>query len=170
MIKLGIITRTRDNDGTFFIDDIPKNVNQLIENAEVFVGFSEGFAKKFIAEKFGKTGKGLFMKLKEINSAEDAVKYKEQAVFIDESNLKEPENYHSENEFVGFKAINKRTNEVIGIIVDELDLPANNVLVVKSDDKEYLIPVVPDFIDSVNKRLRIVKINPIDGLLNDLDD
>ncbi len=170
MIKLGIITRARDNDGTMYIDDVPKEISKFKDNAEVFIGYSEHFSKKYTLEKATKSGKGLIIKLKEINSSEDAVKFKEYAIFIEESNLIHPENLHSANQLAGYKAINKRTNEVIGIIEDELELPANNVLVVKSGKKEYLIPVVPDFIDSVNNRLRIVKINPIDGLLNDVDD
>lgn len=170
MIKVGIITRTRDNDGTLFIDRVPIEINKFKDNAEIFIGYSENFIKQFTIEKSIKSGKGLVLKLKEINSSEEAIKFKEYAVFVEESNLLNQDKLHSLTQYSGYRAINKSTNEVIGIVEEELELPAHNVLVIKKEDKEYLIPMVKDFIDSVNNRLRVVKINPIDGLLNDTDD
>ena len=53
----------------------------------------------------------------------------------------------------------------IGILVDMMSLPAHDVYVISnSNNKEVLIPVVPEFIESVDYDSQNVIISPIEGL------
>ena len=48
-----------------------------------------------------------------------------------------------------------------------MSLPAHDVYVLSNlDNKEVLIPVVPEFIESVDLNSKIVTISPVEGLLN----
>ena len=59
------------------------------------------------------------------------------------------------------------SGETIGSLVDMMSLPAHDVYVLSNlDNKEVLIPVVPEFIESVDLNSKIVTISPVEGLLN----
>ena len=49
--------------------------------------------------------------------------------------------------------------EKIGIVNDVISLPANDIIIVKKDEKEHLIPLIDDivkFIDIKNKKIEII--------------
>ena len=56
--------------------------------------------------------------------------------------------------------------EPIGELVDMMSLPAHDAYVISSNNKEVLIPVVPEFIYSVDVTASIVTISPVEGLLD----
>ena len=53
----------------------------------------------------------------------------------------------------------------IGKLVDIMWCPANDIYIVKNHDKEYLIPVVDEFIREINYKNKEIVISPIDGLI-----
>ncbi len=58
-----------------------------------------------------------------------------------------------------------RMVRVVGILADVLKLPANDVWVVRSGEKEILIPAVKEFIESVDEARKRIVIHVIEGLL-----
>ena len=53
----------------------------------------------------------------------------------------------------------------IGKLVDIMWCPANDIYIIKNHDKEYLIPVVDEFIKEINYKNKEIVISPIDGLI-----
>ena len=53
----------------------------------------------------------------------------------------------------------------IGKLVDIMWCPANDIYIIKNKDKEYLIPVVDEFIKEINYKNKEIVISPIDGLI-----
>lgn len=68
-------------------------------------------------------------------------------------------------EVIGFEVATVE-GQRLGIIEEVMDLPANAVLKVNEGDKEYLIPVIPEVIDTVDREGERIIINPISGLLD----
>lgn len=58
----------------------------------------------------------------------------------------------------------------LGIIKDVLTLPANDVLVILKDGKEYLIPALQSVIQKVDLESRTVEVDLPAGLLEEYDD
>lgn len=56
--------------------------------------------------------------------------------------------------------------ELLGKIVDIISSPANDVYVVQSDDKEVLIPAIPDVIKNIDIESGVMTIHLLDGLLD----
>jgi len=54
---------------------------------------------------------------------------------------------------------------VLGRVVDVLHLPAHDVLVVHDGAREVLVPAVPPFVQMVDAEHRVLRIEPIPGLL-----
>ena len=57
------------------------------------------------------------------------------------------------------------SDSYIGKLVDIIWSPANDLYVVKNNDKEYLVPVVDVFVKKINYKNKEIIINPIDGLI-----
>ncbi len=68
-------------------------------------------------------------------------------------------------ELVGF-TVKTVAGDVLGTVSEVMDLSSNEVLVVRSDERECLIPVIQDVIVEMNMDAQQIVIQPIDGLLD----
>jgi 16S rRNA processing protein RimM len=166
MIKVGIITNTKGFDGTLFIDSVPSYINSIKKDSIINVGFTKKFTHEYKIENINKTTNGFNIKFNGLNSKEDAIKLKEHAVFANENDIiKISSNKFNVSDLMGFDVINFDTGAVIGILSDEYSIPSNDIWIVKSNEKEILIPVADDFIKKIDHKNRLIKINVIPGLL-----
>lgn len=60
-------------------------------------------------------------------------------------------------------------NKVYGILTDVSETGANDVWHIKKDGTEYLIPAIPQVVDSVDVKTGIIKIRPLKGIFEDED-
>ena len=60
-------------------------------------------------------------------------------------------------------------NKVYGILTDVSETGANDVWHIEKDGTEYLIPAIPDVVDSVDVKQGIIKIRPLKGIFEDED-
>ena len=58
------------------------------------------------------------------------------------------------------------SGDYIGKFIEMISLPNHEVYVISNDEKEVLIPVVSEFIHSVNISDKVISITPVEGLLN----
>lgn len=68
------------------------------------------------------------------------------------------------HDIVGMNVLTEAGGQ-IGIVREVMQLPANDVWVVASGDKEILIPAIKEVIRSVDLQRRVVVIRPMEGLL-----
>lgn len=166
MIKLGIIKSTYGINGYLFLSNIIGiNVNK-VNFTKVNIGFSEKFSKTYNLEKLELNKKGYVIKLENIDTKEQAQELKGQAVFIEENAI--DENDYLSNPFIlkDFQVISNNDNSYVGIVDDFIINSVNNLLIVKSESGDVLIPLVSNFISDVDTEKQIVKINVIPGLLD----
>lgn len=165
--KIGNIVNTKGINGSLVVIEAPKNLF-LNKDCEVFVGFSENFIEKYIlAEAFYGSIKKTELMLKTIDSKEKAQKLKDKALFATKENiLKNNTDYIFYDELLDCKVYNIENNDLIGDIVQILELPANNVWMVATDRGELPLPVIDDVIKEIDINNKIIKIKLIDGLLD----
>ncbi|MCQ2472144.1 MAG: ribosome maturation factor RimM [Clostridia bacterium] len=60
-------------------------------------------------------------------------------------------------------------NKVYGILTDVSETGANDVWHIEKDGTEYLIPAIPQVVDSVDVKTGIIKIRPLKGIFEDED-
>jgi 16S rRNA processing protein RimM len=77
----------------------------------------------------------------------------------------DPEEYW-DHDLVGLAAVTT-SGEKVGEITEVLHLPAQDVLVVRRDDTEVLVPFVAAIVPEVDPRAGRIVIAPPDGLLDD---
>jgi 16S rRNA processing protein RimM len=68
-------------------------------------------------------------------------------------------------EIVGFHVRTTGGAEV-GSVVETIDTGSNDVWVVRTNEREILIPVIADVVRRIDRRTRTVIIEPLDGLLD----
>jgi len=139
-----------DSDGflsVFSYSDFPDRFQNL---KSVFIEIY-GVVRPFFVEDSAINGNKIFLKFRNFNSPDEASFLIGKKFFILPSELvklKDDEFYI--HDLVGSVVL--RNNKKIGVIEDVIETPANDVLVIISDDgEELLIPVVKSFVESFDQ-------------------
>jgi 16S rRNA processing protein RimM len=146
------------------LSDIPGYINiysysdfpdRFLNIKKVFIDF-DGEKKELSVQNVICTSNSFKMKFENFNSEEECGILLNREIFVDESNLISlPPGVFFIHDLIGSKVINN--NEILGEIVDVLQLPANDVYVIKdARNKEILIPALKKVIekfDPVEKKL-----------------
>ncbi len=107
------------------------------------------------------------MKIKGIDTVEDAEKLKNKFMYVsreESRDLEEGEFFISDMIGIDVYTID---GEHIGILDEVLQYAANDVYVIKGqEDKEYLIPAIMKFVPTIDMEERKMIIDPIKGMLD----
>ncbi len=106
---------------------------------------------------------------KDVDSIEDAEKLRGQVLFIKRDDAKLPEGRYFVSEIMGAQVFDADTNALLGVLTDVSPTGANDVWHIKKDEKEYLVPAIPDVIVSVNINTDTIVIRPLKGIFDDED-
>ena len=68
-------------------------------------------------------------------------------------------------DLIGFEVITN-DEDYVGILSDVIWLPASDAYVIKHHNKEILIPIIPEVINEVDFKNRLIIITTMDGLLD----
>ena len=156
-IKVGDIINTHGIKGELKIlptsdESFDRDINYYIEDLELQVEYSR-FHKNAVLVKF-----------KNYNNINEVLKFKSKSIYIKEEDLSDlEEDEYYVKDLVESKVINDN-NEEIGTLVDILEYEANDVYVVRSESREYLIPAVSEFILDIDTENKIIKVKLIEGM------
>ena len=107
------------------------------------------------------------MKIKGTDTVEDAQKLRNRVLYIDRDDVELDEGCYFVQDLIGLTVIESKDGKVYGKISDVSETGANDVYHIKDEDgREYLIPAIPDVIDSVDIEGGVMKITALDGLFD----
>lgn len=109
------------------------------------------------------------IKAKGVDTIEQAEKYRGTVIYIDRNDCKLEKGRYFVSDIIGADAYNLETGEFLGKLSDVSKTGANDVWHIKNNNKEYLVPNIPQFIKSVNIEEGKVLILPIKGMFEDED-
>lgn len=148
-------------------------VNPWCDNPEFLTRF-----KKFYLDNQGnselkvtssrKANNIVLMKIKDVNTVEEAMGYKNTIIYIKRDDAQIGDRYFIQ-ELIGCSAFHHESGELLGEITNVTQLPANDIWHIKKDGKEYLIPAIPDVVVSVNVAENKAILNPLKGIFDDED-
>jgi len=108
----------------------------------------------------------LVIKLKDIDSIEEAQKLRGQPMEIKSSQLQPlPEGQYYLFQVMGLKVWTTR-GELLGVVTEILTAESNDTYVVSGDRGEILIPAIEDVVKSIDPDKKCIIIEPIEGLLS----
>lgn len=99
---------------------------------------------------------------KNINDINEVLKYKGKNVYIDKSEIKE--NILFSEEYIGLEVY---SDHYIGKVEDILKNNIYDILVIRNNKKEYLVPNVDEFIENIDIENKKIIIKEIEGLINE---
>ena len=110
------------------------------------------------------------MKVKDIDTIDDALKYVGQVLYIKREDVKLEEGKYFVQDLIGLKVTDIETEEVYGTIKDVLKTGSNDVYEMKANDgKLVYIPVIPDIVKDRDFEKGVLFIKPMKGLFDDED-
>lgn len=105
-------------------------------------------------------------KIEGIDTPEDAEKLRNKILYMHRDDLELDENTYFIQDLIGVEVKDANTDIVYGKITDVMQTGANDVYVISGNDKEYLVPAIPDVIVSTDIDNNIMLIRPLEGLFD----
>ena len=133
------------------------------ELESVFLEFNQELVPFFFAEKGKLNGKKLIVKLEDV-SPEHASRFIGSSAYLPQEMLPTPKDGFYDKAILGFSAFNG--DKPIGVIEDVIENASQNLFVIENNQKEYLVPAVEAFIQSIDHTDKNVYLDLPDGLLD----
>jgi 16S rRNA processing protein RimM len=165
MIAVGRITRSVGLKGELNVALLTDSLQRFEKLKTVWIGTDESRAAKHAVAAARVTSSAVVLKLKGIDSRTAADSLRGQLIFVGTKDAIVPKKgSYFIHDIVGM-SVETESGEEIGSVRDVLQLPANDVWVVRGARGEILIPAIKDVIRSVDVQRRRVVIRPLEGLL-----
>ena len=116
---------------------VSKKINFWIKNSNNF--------DAYIIEKNNKSSRYYLLKFKNINNRDEAQYICDKKVYISRKDLPDRKGSYLVD-LIGF-LVKDKTNISYGKVIDIINLPTNNSLLIKYSNKEIMIPIIDDFIE-----------------------
>jgi 16S rRNA processing protein RimM len=103
-------------------------------------------------------------KLEGISTVEDAEKLRNKILYMHRDDLELDEDTYFIQDLIGMEVKDADTGFMYGKIADVMQTGANDVYVIKGEEKEYLVPAIADVVVSTDIDGNIMTIRPLEGL------
>ena len=161
-LVVGFLRRAHGVHGEMLMDlhtDFPE---RLRSGRKLFVGEEH---KPMILASARSHAKGMLVRLKGIETPEDAVRVRNQWVYVKTSEVPAlPDGQIYQHELFGFKVVDENENP-LGELVEIIETGANDVYVVRDESgKEILLPAIPSVILALDPARRFMRVHLLEGL------
>jgi len=164
-VTIGKITRVRGLKGEMVVVPFTDDPQRFLDMEKVTVAKDE-VCRQFPVEKAREFKGKVLLKLKEVESPEEAKKLVGGFIEIEEDQLvRLPQGSYFIFDIVGLEVVTT-TGERIGTVKEVISLPANDLYLVEGDEKLYLIPAVKQVVKGIDLEEKRMIIQPMEGLFD----
>jgi 16S rRNA processing protein RimM len=149
--------------GAVRLAPLSRYCEEYISEKPLFLGDSETSSKEIELLEKARDGKQVRCVFKGIDSRDEAEAIKGKYVFA--SVLIDDEINQISGDLIGYTVVTD-IGDIVGELIEILWLPVNDIYVIRNEDREILIPVIPEVIKSIYHDERAIEITPMDGLLD----
>ena len=150
LIGLGVIGRPRGLSGEVIYFPYNKKSSLPVKDMKVWLGKDLNSTRVKNVESVHFGGNSVILKLQGILSREQAEEIQSLVLFILRSQMPDTgEKEYYLTDLINCKVLDENKSQ-IGVVKDVLSLPANDVLVVNQEVKEYIIPLIEDVIKLID--------------------
>lgn len=107
----------------------------------------------------------VILELDGVDTVRAAAALKGRTVYVDRALVRRKEGRHLIRDLLGCAAVDDATGAPLGVLKDVLCLPASDVYVIDGENGEFMVPVVDEFVRSVDINGRVVRLRLIEGML-----
>ena len=158
LVPLGKIIKPHGVKGELKVFLYNDRSSTLKEGLYIWFKLDEKFVKYSVVNLRGVTKKNQILKIKEVDTFDKAMIISKKEFFVSRNDFEElDENSFYLNDLIGCDVFDEK-NQSLGKILDVLNFPANDVLLISYEDKEIMVPFVEDFILLFDLDNRLVKL------------
>lgn len=111
------------------------------------------------------------MKIKGIDTVEEAQKIRNRVLYIDRDDVELDEGCYFVKDLIGLKVVDADNGRVYGTLTEVSETGANDVYHIKGEDeKMYYIPAIPSVVAETDIEGGVMKITPLDGLFEGMEE
>ncbi len=163
LFAIAKVTRASGLNGEVRVRPLSRYFESYVEEKPLFIGLSKDMSREVRLEQKIGIGKKVRFQFDGVTSRDDAEALIGQYVYAEVTS--KDEIHWIAEELLGADIISNDGN-YIGVLSEILWLPNNDVYVIKSDNREILIPVIPEIVTHVDLGGGVIVITPMDGLLD----
>ncbi len=164
-VIIGRILKPHGIHGAVRVEPETYDPRRFHDLKRVYVGNEDHPLESFDIQRVQLTPKFVILTFKDVQSISAAEALKNRFLWIPrEETMPLPDESHYYFELIGM-TVETNSGEKIGTVKDVINYPAHYVFVVERGENEFMIPDVPDFIESIDDDNGKIIINPIEGLL-----
>lgn len=161
------ITGAHGIGGFFRIELLTDDPERLKRLREVYIGLEANEAVPLMVEAVRMLHRSVVIKVKTIDDRTAAEALRNNFIFVAQKDLAKPgRGRWFVHDIIGCAVVTTDGRDV-GAVADVMKSAAQDIWVVRSGVKEYLIPAVAEFIAEVDIARRRIVVRPIEGLLDE---
>lgn len=160
-LQIGKVSNVHGIKGEIKVIPLTDDLNRFSELKSVYIGIDK---ECYEIEKASYHKNQAILKLKGISELEKAENLINSFLWVKIEDAKRPKGAYFLFELIGLEVFNVE-GEYIGKLKDVLQPGANDVYIVKNEDREYLIPAVKEIVKSIDIEHNKMTIQPIEGMI-----
>ena len=159
LIKIGKIVNTHGIKGELrLLSKFPYKDKIFIKDMPIYINKEN----KEIINSYRKHKNFDMIRLKGYNNINEVLKYKGKNAYVDSEDIKLDENKYLDEELIGLTTIYEEKDKGVVDNIERYD--KTSLLVIKKEDKEYLIPYNDNMIEKIDIENKRIYIKNIKGL------
>ena len=162
-LEAGKIVTTHGIKGEVKIMPYCDSAELLAEFDRLFIGKNHD---EIIVERARVQKNMVIAKLEGINTPEEAEKLRNKMLFMHRNDLELDDDTYFIQDLIGMEVKDADSDVLYGKIADVMQTGANDVYVVRGEEREYLVPAIADVVISTDLDSNIMTIRPLDGLFD----
>jgi len=164
-ISIGIISKAHGIKGEVLVSSLTDNPEQFQKLKQIFLKQQDGSRSRISIQQVRQKNNQFIIKFRGIENRNQAETLQKVLIEkkIEDGDVLSPDEYYI-FDLIGMK-VYTTDNQILGVVKDVLTLPANDVYIVQSENKEVLIPAIRSVVKKIDLEKELILIDPIDGLL-----
>lgn len=162
-LEAGKIVTTHGIKGEVKIMPYCDSAELLAEFDRLFIGKNHD---EIIVERARVQKNMVIAKLEGINTPEEAEKLRNKMLFMHRDDLELDDDTYFIQDLIGMEVKDADSDALYGTIADVMQTGANDVYVVRGEEREYLVPAIADVVISTDLDSNKMTIRPLDGLFD----
>ena len=162
-LEAGKIVTTHGIKGEVKIMPYCDSAELLAEFDRLFIGKNHD---EIIVERARVQKNMVIAKLEGINTPEEAEKLRNKMLFMHRDDLELDDDTYFIQDLIGMEVKDADSDVLYGKIADVMQTGANDVYVVRGEERECLVPAIADVVISTDLDSNIMTIRPLDGLFD----
>lgn len=163
LLPIGTISRAKGLNGELKVFLYNEESDTLNENSDIWIKDNDSF-RSFKLKSISLTGNNRIIKLENIDSRNASEELASKKIYISRSKFPDSKEHYL-IDIITFKVFDTCNNS-LGRVLDVINLPTNNSILIECNNKEIMIPIIDDFIELFDFKNKKIIIKNSDVFIN----